>query len=638
MYYRFLTNQVARWWTLLELAAACAGVPLRVPWLPDPQNTGPTSRARLAVLAEFRRRFPEVELEAFSGISIPGMASESRLMLAIAGGMAPDVLSVNIRMSDTYIQSGFLWPLDELVAQSYPDGRDGFLARAPKALWPVLEREGPSVAHFPAGRHLWYRNGPAMTRVLAWRKDLFLNAGLDPNRPPQDWEEFYSYARRLTSPADHVYGMNIHTGNLGAWDFMAFMAAAGGSAVEQDSEGRWYAAFGTRECAEALDFFIRLTTEPWRDGEGKLQRGYTTLSSTTEGAGEMMAETAMEFRYLDEETMGGWLDPATIGIAPIPPRMKGGSARPEINSHMAGIFSGIQDRRNRAGELVPAAEIRRMAWEYIRFMESDDAHQITADVLVASGSGAAMSPQWMRKFGYPEYLRRFPLEFEQVYNQSLEQGVPEPYGRNCQMIYYALGEPVDAAQQLARKNQLPVEYEERISLLQKMMLETAERTTVRMLENLSPEEQERRNHVAVIVAIVILALLCLALWMVWSFMAPKGDCALASRSSRAHRSWLAWAIMFPALISILLWVYLPMASGSRILFLDYHFVGESHWVGLRNLASVLYDAAWWKAVFNTLRYMALILGLGFFTPIVLAIMLQEVSCGKLLYRTLFYLP
>ena len=117
----------------------CKGIPLRVPYLPDPQNTGPTVRARLAVLAEFRRRFPEVELEAFSGISIPGMELESRLMLAIAGGMAPDVFSVNLRMSDTYIQQGFLWPLDEFVAESYPGGgREEYLSLAPQALWPVL--------------------------------------------------------------------------------------------------------------------------------------------------------------------------------------------------------------------------------------------------------------------------------------------------------------------------------------------------------------------------------------------------------------------------------------------------------------------------------------------------------------------
>ena len=614
------------------------GVPLRVPYLPDPQNTGPTVRARLAVLEEFRRRFPEVELEAFSGISIPGMEMESRLMLAIAGGMAPDVFSVNLRMSDTYIQQGLLYPLDEFVEEDFPGGREEFLAAMPKALWPVVEREGPAVGNCPAGRHIWYRCGPALTRVLAWRKDLFQNAGLPPDQPPQDWEELYNYARRLTSPADHIYGLKIRSGVTGAWDFMAFMAAAGGSAVEQDEQGRWYAAFDTRECAEALDFFIRLTTEPWRDGNQQLQRGYTSLSSDSEETGEMMADVAMEFRYLDEETMGGWLDPATIGIAPIPPRTKGTSSRPEINSIVAGIFSGIQDRPNRAGEMVSAEEIRRMAWEYIRFMESDDAHKITADILVASGSGAAMSPQWMRKFGYPEYLRRFPLEFERVYNESIEQGVPEPYGRNCQMIYYALGEPVDAASQLAREGKLPVDYEERIELLQKLMHESAERTTVQMLANISPEEQARRNHTAIVVAIVILAALCLALWMVWRFMAPKGEGGLASRSNSPQRLWMAWAIMVPALVSILLWVYVPMASGSKILFQDYHFVGGSPWVGLQNLSGVLYDSTWWKSVFNTLRYMLLILGLGFFTPIILAIMLQEVSCGKLLYRTLFYLP
>ena len=40
----------------------------------------------------------------------------------------------------------------------------------------------------------------------------------------------------------------------------------------------------------------------------------------------------------------------------------------------------------------------------------------------------------------------------------------------------------------------------------------------------------------------------------------------------------------------------------------------------------------------TLYYMILILGLGFWPPILLAILLQEVSHGKILYRTVYYLP
>ena len=96
--------------------------------------------------------------------------------------------------------------------------------------------------------------------------------------------------------------------------------------------------------------------------------------------------------------------------------------------------------------------------------------------------------------------------------------------------------------------------------------------------------------------------------------------------------------MIPALASILLWVYYPMYSGSQILFQEYRVVGNSEWVGLSNLAGVLFSDEWWAAIWNTFRYMSYLLTLGFLAPIVLAILLQEVSCGKIFYRTVFYLP
>jgi len=81
-----------------------------------------------------------------------------------------------------------------------------------------------------------------------------------------------------------------------------------------------------------------------------------------------------------------------------------------------------------------------------------------------------------------------------------------------------------------------------------------------------------------------------------------------------------------------------MVQGSALLFQDYRVVGGSAWTGFNNLADVLFSADWWMSVYNTLRYMVLTLGLGFLAPIILAILLQEVSCCKVLYRTLYYLP
>jgi len=81
-----------------------------------------------------------------------------------------------------------------------------------------------------------------------------------------------------------------------------------------------------------------------------------------------------------------------------------------------------------------------------------------------------------------------------------------------------------------------------------------------------------------------------------------------------------------------------MVTGSLMAFQDYHIVGASPWIGFGNFATVLFDPAWWASVGKTLYYMALLLGLGFLPPLGLAILLQEVSRGKMLYRVIYYLP
>ena len=72
---------------LLTLSAFLQGgdkIPLRVMDLPDPRSLNPENRVQLELIREFKRLNPDIELSAFSGISIQNIGRESRLMLAIA--------------------------------------------------------------------------------------------------------------------------------------------------------------------------------------------------------------------------------------------------------------------------------------------------------------------------------------------------------------------------------------------------------------------------------------------------------------------------------------------------------------------------------------------------------------------------
>ena len=90
------------------MAAAGDKVILKVFELPDPRHTDAYSKANLAVVQAFRELHPNIELRAFSGIRIEGMEMDSGPLLAMAGGVAPDVVYVNFRQIDTYSQKNLL--------------------------------------------------------------------------------------------------------------------------------------------------------------------------------------------------------------------------------------------------------------------------------------------------------------------------------------------------------------------------------------------------------------------------------------------------------------------------------------------------------------------------------------------------
>ena len=122
---------------------------------------------------------------------------------------------------------------------------------------------------------------------------------------------------------------------------------------------------------------------------------------------------------------------------------------------------------------------------------------------------------------------------------------------------------------------------------------------------------------------------------VFKILSP--ELKVPKRMTGSAKTWTLF-LLAPAVISIFMWKYVPLISGSVMAVQDFHLVGNSPFVGLANLAELLYDSSWWASVGRTFYYMALSLGLGFFSPIILAILLQEVSRGKMLYRVLFYLP
>jgi multiple sugar transport system permease protein len=414
---------------------------------------------------------------------------------------------------------------------------------------------------------------------------------------------------------------------------MTYLWSAGGDAVKLDEEtGQWYASFNDEAAVTAMEFYLKLITTPWLDEYGDEQEGFVIREGDW-GTMYTDGKIGMLMSYMSQQSMGGELDPNLYGVAPCPLGPTGLRGA-EINCRMMGIFSGAGETNNAGiGDRDPQ-QVKRAAWEYIRFYDSEEARQIRMKVMIDAGYGKMQNPILLKRYGYEEYLKYSPPGWIETFETALENGKPEPYGRNCQKIYEYMTYPLDDCISLERAGKLGDTPQQKRTRIQQILDAAVERTNEKMIGDIPPEERVRRNRIAVVVAIIVFAVFALALYKVWQIFTPKE----VFLSPRRNRQFWPWMMLLPALASILLWKYVPMFMGSLMAFQDYQIVGDSQWIGLQNFADVLFDPVWWHALGKTLYYMALSLALGFFPPIILAILLQEVSHGKIIYRVIYYLP
>jgi len=576
--------------------------------LPDDSDMRIQAQADRAVLQAFKEVHPEIEVVRFGGIQMADLSMDVGPLMAIAGGISPQVIYVNFRKSDSYIRQGFLQPLNDFIARLPRKELNEIVLPAVKPV--VCRKDKKGVEQW------WALPFDNLVVALYYRKDLFHEAGLDPDRPPRTWDELMSYARRITNPAKGVYGFGMEAGPTASWNFYTFLLSSGARAVDQDANGEWHAAYDSPEAAEAVLFYARLCQEPF-------QKGGRTIPAAAYRDNELgllwdQGKIGMYESYLNSKLIAA-VNPELVGIAPpcLGPSGKRGS---EVNSRCLGLYAGIKD---------PA--IREAAWTFIHFWASAEAQRIRTKTFVENGYGQYLNPADLRRFGYTEYLRRVPKGWEQVFNETLRAGVPEPYGKNCDLIYWYLTKPLDTA--LMEKLGARPHDEAKKRILEVLRANVAE-ANEKMMGEVPPTKMRIRRAVAMVTAAAIVLAFCFAFRYLMRVFAPEGY----PSSWRFWKYRMAYLLMAPAVILMAVWQYIPTIRGAAMAFLDYRIMGGSHWIGLDNFANVIFDNVFWSTLSHSIYYAVLTLVLGFVSPIVLAILLHEVPRGKVFFRLVFYLP
>ncbi|MBE2204234.1 MAG: extracellular solute-binding protein [Chthoniobacterales bacterium] len=563
--------------------------------------------AETRVIGEFRRRFPHVDIQAAEGLKIEGLGDEIAPLMMIAGGISPDVLVVNFRKIDSYVQQGILYPLDDFIAQEVRKDPNWKKSRFLPQIEPVARRTGPD------GREHYYAL-PMQPSVMGlyYNRLLFREAGLPP-RAPRDWDELVEFAGKINALDSRNMGLLLGSGQQAAWNLMNFLWSTGGDAVKEVAPNEWQAVFNTPEALEAFEFYYRIV-----EGDRiAMRRSDEQMMKPGESR-----RVGMKFSYIGSRIA---MDPSVWGFGAVPAGPSGIRGA-EINADMKGIFSGVKDPR-----------VRQAAWDFINFLSSEVAEKIRTDTFIEMGMASQLNPSVLRKYGYEEFLDLAEPGLEQEFQKAMDTAHPEPYGKNCNLVYVEMTYPLD---QILLSREIAEAWKNgdtagARAIMQRILDEAVRRTSERMLGSVSPGEMQKRR----IVAWIVVAGMVVAFGFVGrAILRTFSTVGRATSRVRGVQKYYAWGLLaIPVLLS-LTWQYLPLARGAAMAVLNYQLLLRSTFVGIDNFANVLFDPRFWGSLGATLHFAFWMLTAGFVLPILLAYLLHLAPKQKLLFRTIYYLP
>jgi len=247
-----------------------------------------------ARVAEFEEENPDIDVEP-----VEYEWKATTFTAQLAGGTLPDVFRIPLTDGRTLIANGQLADITSQV----------------EAL-PYFDRFNPSVletAQDDAG-NVFGIPREAYAIGLHYNRQLFEDAGLDPDAPPTTWDEVRSAAKAIAEKTGQAGYMQMTQSNTGGWQTTAATVSRGGRMQEGQGEDVTVTLDneGTRE---SLEFLKELR---WTDnsmGSNFLYDWGTINQAFAAGQIGMYTSGSDIFTSLTRENN---LDPAIYGLTAIP--------------------------------------------------------------------------------------------------------------------------------------------------------------------------------------------------------------------------------------------------------------------------------------------------------------------------------
>ena len=262
-----------------------------------------------------------------------------RLTTAFRAEQGPDVTFADLGgWVPTFASNDWIVPIDDRLEDW--EGTDQIWEN----LWPTVEYNGNRYG-VP-----WYTDA----RLLLYNKRMFREAGLDPDNPPETWDELLETAQTLTDSSKRTYGYGV-SGKMTEVTTLGYIMFLFGNDGQLLTDDYSRAAFNTEAGLEALEFYTDLYKEYEVSPENTLAYGEDDYRN-------MMAQDRVAM------AVGGpWSFPL---IEQANPNIKGEysvSVHPYAeDAGPASVFGGW------ASVISSTAEDKDLAWKFIEYATSYD--------------------------------------------------------------------------------------------------------------------------------------------------------------------------------------------------------------------------------------------------------------------------
>jgi len=333
-----------------------------------------------ALIAEFNDTHPYIHIESVYGGNLWTM--RDKLLTAIAGGVGPDVSQIDQFWCAELADSGGLIKMGDLIAADADVDPADFYDK----VWETATYNG----------EIWTMPFSFSNIALYYNKKLFREAGLDPEDPPETWDELVEMGKQLTIDKDGdgtpdqwglTFPLEANRGTIYYW--LAFLWQNGGELFNEDFTK---SKFNEEPGVEALQFWIDLVHThkivPLAPPEKGFPNGLIAMKFTSTAS-----LYSYRHKYLGDD----------LGMAFMPKKEKYATG---VGGANLAIFTTTPD--------VDAS------WEFVKWMTSKE---INLRWSMASGY-LPLRPAVVESDEYQAYLAEEPLA--QVILDQMPYGVVRP--------------------------------------------------------------------------------------------------------------------------------------------------------------------------------------------------------------------